>query len=113
MKIRIYRINLSVDVPSFKNSKEIWRRPKTLTIYRNQRKIQGNDARNKTPAAIWINIRGIKRMGDLDGKIATVLDSLVDEKIIPDDRVGCLDRIFATFEKKNQAGIDILILEDK
>ena len=82
------------------------------TIYSNQLKIQSNYARNKSPAAVWINIRGTKRMGDLDGKIATVLDCLVDEKIIPDDRVGCLDRIFATFEKKKQAGIDVLILED-
>ena len=82
------------------------------TIHSNKFKIQSNHARNKAPASIWINIRGTKRMGDLDGKIATVLDCLVDEKVIPDDRVRCIDLIFATFEKTKSPGIDILILED-
>lgn len=82
------------------------------TIHSNKSSVQGNDAGNKTPATIWINIRGTRRGGDLDGKIATVLDCIVDEKIITDDNVSQVDRTLSTFEKVKQPGIDIVIVEE-
>ena len=81
-------------------------------IHSNQSKIQSNDARNKAPAKVWINIRGTHRRADLDGGISTILDCLVDEKILIDDRAGRLDAIAATFEKSKTPGIDIIILEE-
>ena len=83
------------------------------TIHRNGPGLQGNDDRDKTPATIWINIRGTNRRGDLDGKLATVLDCLVCEHILKDDRLTVLDTILTTFEKTKEPGIDIVILEEE
>ena len=82
------------------------------TIHSNRSSVQSNNAGNKTPATVWINIRGTNRRGDLDGKIATVLDCLVDEGIITDDRVSEVDRTLSTFEKRKIPGIDIVIMEE-
>ena len=87
------------------------RQPKA--IHRDKSKIQGNNAGNKTPATIWINVRGTRKQGDLDGKVSTILDCLVDERIIPDDSVKILNRTITTFEKTKTAGIDIVIIEEK
>jgi len=85
---------------------------KRQTIYSNQPGLQSNNAGNKAPATIWINVRGTRIQGDLDGKIATVLDCLVEEKIIYDDSVRYINSIYATFNKSEEPGIDIIIIED-
>jgi len=82
-------------------------------IHSNKPTVQSDDAGNKTPATVWINIRGTSRRGDLDGKLSTVLDCLVSENIIPDDRVSEVDKTVTTFQKTKTAGIDIVIIEEK
>ena len=82
------------------------------TVHCNGSALQGENDGNKTPATVWINIRGTRRQGDADGKVATVLDCLVREAIVADDSVRFIDQLITTFEKAESPGVDILILED-
>ena len=83
------------------------------TVHSNGSKKKSDNAGDKTPATIWINIRGTRRQGDADGKLATILDCATAEGIIPDDSVKFLDRVFTTFEKSREPGIDIIIVEEE
>ena len=81
------------------------------TVHSNRSAVQGDNERNKTPATVWINIRGTNKRGDLDGKLATVLDCLVCEHILEDDRLTILDTILTTFEISKKSGVDVVIIE--
>ena len=81
------------------------------TVSSDKSRVQKRDAGNKTKIAIFINVRGTNNRGDLDGKINTILDCLVAERIIADDRTSVLQNTVSTFQKSKQAGIDIIILE--
>ena len=83
------------------------------TVHRNGSALQGENDGNKTPATVWINIRGTRRQGDSDGKLSTILDCMVKEGIIRDDSVRFVNPPIPTFEKAESPGIDILILEDE